>query len=194
MLASIAIFRPVSCFSSCSRIMPGQVSEISLVSCLIPMPGGFGAQAQVPYLASYLAQQRQKKCWMISPRRQLTIVLVLAWVSRVAVGNITLAIISSVGNGSVTDYASTITPDSAVYERCKATNRCNRAAAVYSIDEGRYRFQKQRFKNGRLENADLFLNFEDWKAGTMGLGVDHVSQRHRIPALVAPPPVTRGHC
>ena len=37
MLASMAIFRPVSCFSSCSRMIPGQVSEISLVSCLMPM-------------------------------------------------------------------------------------------------------------------------------------------------------------
>jgi hypothetical protein len=74
-----------------------------------------------------------------------------------------------------TDYATAVTPDSPTYDRCKTTHRCNRAFATYVVDEGRYLFRKQRFKDGQQENADLFLNFEDWKAGTLGLGVDHVS-------------------
>jgi hypothetical protein len=85
-----------------------------------------------------------------------------------------VAIISDVGNGGTTDYPSKIRNDSQPYERCKATNRCNRAYATYVVDEGRYLFQKQRFRSGRPENADLFLNFEDWMAGTLGLGVDYV--------------------
>jgi hypothetical protein len=83
-------------------------------------------------------------------------------------------VVSDVGNSSVTEYASKIRNDSARYERCKATHRCNRATAQYIVDEGRYLFRKSRFRAGRQENADLFLDFENWQAGTLGLGVDHV--------------------
>lgn len=73
-----------------------------------------------------------------------------------------------------TDYASAAISDSPEYDRCKTTHRCNRAFAEYDVDIGRYLFRQERFSGGRQENADLFLAFEDWKAGTVGLGVDHV--------------------
>lgn len=73
-----------------------------------------------------------------------------------------------------TDYASDIAADSASYDRCKDTTRCNRAFAIYNVSTGRYSFRKERFHHGRTENADLFLSFEDWRAGTVGLGVDQV--------------------
>jgi hypothetical protein len=78
---------------------------------------------------------------------------------------------SGLGNWT-TDYASAIAADSATYDRCKDTTRCNRAFAVYNVSTGRYSFRKERFHHGRTENADLFLSFEDWRAGTVGLGVD----------------------
>lgn len=87
-------------------------------------------------------------------------------------------VVSDVGNSTITEYASKVRNDSAEYERCKATHRCNRATAQYIIDEGRYLFRKSRFRSGRQENADLFLDFEDWQAGTLGLGVDHVRALH----------------
>lgn len=90
------------------------------------------------------------------------------------VSGLDVLVVSDVGNSSATEYASKIRNDSARYERCKATHRCNRATAQYIVDEGRYLFRKSRFRSGRQENADLFLDFENWQAGTLGLGVDHV--------------------
>ena len=103
----------------------------------------------------------------------LVVVVALPWLGP-AVSALEVAVRSDVGSWNGTDYPTKVKVDSDPYERCKATNRCNRAMTQYVIDEGRYLFQKQRFRGGRPENADLFLNFEDWMAGTLGLGVDHV--------------------
>lgn len=73
-----------------------------------------------------------------------------------------------------TDYATPPSPDSPQYDRCKTTHRCNRATGSYDVDLGQYLFRTQRFAKGREENADLFINFEDWRAGTVGWGVDYV--------------------
>lgn len=116
----------------------------------LPYPGPRGGMISVP-LALLLA------LWAGVPSR----------------GQVAHTIVDPSANWT-TDYVTAPAPDSPDYDRCKTTHRCNRASMTYAVDEGRYLFYQQRFKDGRQENADLFLNFEDWKAGTMGLGVDHV--------------------
>lgn len=85
-----------------------------------------------------------------------------------------------------TDYATPPRADSPRYDRCKTTHRCNRAFGTYTVDAGQYDFRTTRFAGGRQENADLFLNFEDWRAGTVGLGVDYVRPgRTLLPAAAS---------
>ena len=54
------------------------------------------------------------------------------------------------------------------YERCKATNRCPRAWNNYnqSLAVSSYTFQE--YLNGEHVQANVFLDFEDWRVGTRG--------------------------
>ena len=55
------------------------------------------------------------------------------------------------------------------YERCRATHRCPRGAAAHNVWAGSLSFTTSRFRNGVPERAALFLDFEDWRQGTLGL-------------------------
>ena len=108
-----------------------------------------------------------------------------SWLPLVAVflaASLAAAVVDEPRNRTFTDYATDILPDTPDYDRCKTTHRCNRARADYYVREGRYQFTKQRFIDGSRENADLFLNFENWRAGTVGLGTDHVRLIHTCTA------------
>ncbi len=120
------------------------------------------------------------------PRWLAAFVVLWALMARNVAGQsafVNVAVQSSTGNASGVTYATPIRQDSAGYWRCKTTHRCNRATAAYDIDAASYLFLKYRFDGGREEHADLFLDFEDWKSGTVGLGVDHVrgAARRRCP-------------
>ncbi|RYG52887.1 hypothetical protein EON67_00115, partial [archaeon] len=58
------------------------------------------------------------------------------------------------------------------YERCRATQRCPRAASAYNITEASLRFTKQVFRSGVVEPAGLFLSFDDWRQGSLGVEMD----------------------
>lgn len=146
--------------------MPGAISEMSFVNCLIPI-GACAPKFAVPYPYPTANTARSS----VGPMQRAAVVLALLCAALPVHGQFSMAL----GNWT-TDYATPELPDTPQYDRCKTTHRCNRARATYLVDEGRYIFRKERFRGGRQENADLFLNFEDWKAGTLGLGVDYVRQ------------------
>jgi hypothetical protein len=70
------------------------------------------------------------------------------------------------------DFASPIATDTPRYDRCKATHRCNRAWARFDRLNDSWTFTKQVFRDGLHEPASMFLDFEHWEAGTMGMEYD----------------------
>ena len=65
-------------------------------------------------------------------------------------------------------------------ERDKATHRANRAFSVYDPTNVRYQeFTVNAFNGGVHFQADTFLNFEDWKAGTYPLTDDGTIRRRQ---------------
>lgn len=70
------------------------------------------------------------------------------------------------------DVAAKRRADSGVYERCKATHRCNMAQSVYNTKMANFEYTKSFFSNGVRDAANTFLNFETWEAGTAGIAAN----------------------
>lgn len=87
-------------------------------------------------------------------------------------------------NGS-SPYVAELRADSLEYRRCKDTHRCNRAERQYNLRQGTFEFNAVRFNGGTRDGASLFMDFEDWRAGTMALGMDFAY-------LNKTPEITRG--
>jgi len=55
------------------------------------------------------------------------------------------------------------------YDKCKATRRCpSYTRTEYAVEDARYTYFKRAFEGGRWDPVDIFLDFEEWKAGTHG--------------------------
>lgn len=81
----------------------------------------------------------------------------------------------------VFDYLGGGNPQSPAYLRCKMTHRCNRAISQYDGQSGTLTmvkdsvYQSDNFRIlSRQRPIELFANFEDWHAGTVGWSVDQV--------------------
>jgi len=78
------------------------------------------------------------------------------------------------GNGGSPRYFSPYLPYDVLptnddeYERCKSTQRCNRAWSFYEQHHANVTYTTQAFPGGEHFATSLFANFEDWRQGTYG--------------------------
>ena len=70
------------------------------------------------------------------------------------------------------DIAAKRRSDSGVYQRCKATHRCNMAQSSYDTKKAKFEYTKSFFLNGVRDAANTFLDFENWEAGTTGISAN----------------------
>ena len=59
-------------------------------------------------------------------------------------------------------------PEATDYDTCKAARRCNWARQYYDVIATNYTMTRLSFDAGRVEQVDLFNDFEDWFGGTHG--------------------------
>ena len=76
----------------------------------------------------------------------------------------------SIINRSNSKYLNRAVDDaySSAYERCKATQRCNRAWNRYLYSPTRGKSTMQYFAGGEHLDIGLFADFEDWRQGSLG--------------------------
>ena len=55
-----------------------------------------------------------------------------------------------------------------IYDRCKDTQRCSRGWNRYNITRSKSTSTMQRFAGGMHENIAIFMDFEDWRQGSVG--------------------------
>lgn len=72
-------------------------------------------------------------------------------------------------SGIRNDYSGPPTPKSRIYERCQATGRCPRGDSSYDLKEAQWEYTQSTFREGESQPASVWLDFENWEAGTAGL-------------------------